>query len=141
MDAGDLNAAMGGFFLGQMFAGQTQAKPVLLRFISVRVDRTVDILTIIAEVIKDAFIEVPLETELKLDFTNKAELKVWKKNKSIGERPLFTFGLCAMAWTKKDNFLTLGIRSENGAPMEMNMSLLRHLLLHLDANKIKYELW
>jgi len=39
MDAGDMNAAMGGFFLGQMFAEQAQAKPSLLHFASIRVDR------------------------------------------------------------------------------------------------------
>lgn len=140
MDSGDMTAAMGGFFLGQMLAGQTQVKPALLHFITVRVDRDVDIMSVINEVLLDAFLDLPADTKLFFDF-NKAQLKVHKLEKDKRKQPLFIFGLCGFAWTKKDHFLTLGLRSENGAPIEMNIALLRHLLINLDAKKIKYELW
>jgi hypothetical protein len=137
-----MDAAMGGFLMGQMFAGQIQNKPALLHFVSVRVDRTIDILDILKRVIRETFFEVPPETELNFEFTDKAELKVWKRAKPfIGEKPLFAFGLCGLTWTRKDNFFTLGLRTEIGAPIEMNIALLRHLLIHLDAKKVKYELW
>ena len=141
MDAGDMAAAMGGFFLGQMFTGQAQAKPALLHFVSIRVDRNKDVLDSLVEVFKDAFLDIPPETELDLEFTNKAELKVWRKKKGIMEEPLFVVGLCTVSWTKKDYILTLGLRNEVGAPYTLNIALLRHLLISLDAKKVKYELW
>jgi len=144
MDAGDMAAAMGGFFMGQMFGGQTQARPALQHFVAVRVDRGVDIVSILAEVVKDAFLEVPPETKLNLEFTDKAELKAWKNkfgSRAIGEKPMFTLGLCSMAWTKKDYILCLGLRNEVGAPFPLNIALLRHFLISLDTKKVKYELW
>ena len=141
MDAGDMTAAMGGFFMGQMFAGQTQVKPALLHFVCVRVDITSDIIGTLTEVIRETFLEVPLETSLFLEFTKKAELYVHRRKEDVGRQPLLAFGLCALTWTKKDYFLTLGIRAENGAPIEMNIALFRHLLVKLDVKKIKYEIW
>ena len=76
MDVGEINAAMGGFFFGQMFAGQTQAKPALMHFACIRVDKKDDILDTVAEVLKDVYLDLPQETELDFEFTNKGELKV-----------------------------------------------------------------
>ena len=81
------------------------------------------------------------ETELDFEFTNKCELKVWRKNKGIMEQPLFVFGLCASAWAEKDFFFILGLRNEVGAPFPLKIALLRHMLKSLDAKKVKYELW
>ena len=64
MDAGDMAAPMGGFFLGQMFAGQTQAKPALLHFIAVRIDRDVDIMSVINKGLLDAFLDLSADTKL-----------------------------------------------------------------------------
>jgi hypothetical protein len=63
MDIGEMNAAMGGFFFGQMFAGQNQAKSALLHFVSVRVDKSDYILNALSEVLKEAFLDVPQETQ------------------------------------------------------------------------------
>ncbi len=76
-----MTAAMGGFFLGQLFARQTQVKPALLHFACIRVDRKEDMLDTLAEVLKDAFLDVASETELDLEFTNKGELKVLRKKR------------------------------------------------------------
>ena len=141
MDTGDMSAAMGGFFLGQMFAGQTQAKPALFHFASIRVDRKENLLDVLAEVLKDAFLNIPQETELDFELTNKSELKVWRKNKGVMEQPLVVFGLCAVSWTKRDYILTIGLRNEVGAPFPLNMALLRHMLKSMDAKKVKYEIW
>ena len=141
MDAGDMTAAMGGFFMGQMFAGQTQGKPALMHFVALRVDRDQDILNALNDVMLEAFLNLPADTKLKLEFTNKAELKVWGPQKMIAEKPLFVVGLCSMVATKKDIILCLGLRNEVGAPFPLNIALLRHLLISLDAKKVKYELW
>lgn len=101
MDAGDMTAAMGGFFLGQMFAERAQATPALLHFASIRVDRKEDILDTLGEVLKDAFFKIAQETELDFEFTNKGEMKVWRKNRGMMEQPLIVFGLCTVSWTKK----------------------------------------
>jgi hypothetical protein len=140
MDSGDMVAAMGGFFLGQMFAGQTQAKPAFFHFVSVRVDRNADIMGVVNEVLLDAFLDLPADTKLFFNF-DKGQLKVHKHQKDKGKQPLLLFGLCGMAWTKKDYFFTLGLRNEIGAPIEMNMALLRNLLAKLKAKKIEYEIW
>ena len=89
---------------------------------------------------KDVFLDMPQETELDFEFTNKGELKVWRKNKGMMEQPLFAFGLCTSAWTKKDFILILGLRNEVGAPFPLNLALLRHMLNSLDAKKVKYEI-
>ena len=126
MDIGEMNAAMGGFFFGQMFAGQNQAKPALLHFVCIRVENVQDMLKTLAEVLKEVFFEVPQDTQFDFEFTNKGELKVWRKNKGIMEQPLFVVGLCTASWTKKDYILTLGLRNEVGAPFPLNIALLRH---------------
>jgi len=90
--------------------------------------------------LKDVFLDMPQETELDFEFTNKGELKVWRKNKGMMEQPLFAFGLCTSAWTKKDFILILGLRNEVGAPFPLNLALLRHMLNSLDAKKVKYEI-
>ena len=149
MDVGEINAAMGGFFFGQMFAGQTQTKPASLHFVCIRVDKKDDLFDALEETLKEVFLNVPQETKFGFEFTNKGELKVWKENKGIRdqplirirEQPLFIFGLCTSAWTKKDYILTVGLRNEFGAPFPLNMALLRHVLESLDAKKVKYEIW
>ena len=137
MDAG---SAASGFMMGLLFGGQTQAKPTLMHFVTVRVDRDVDIMNILNEILLDAFLDLPSETKLFFDF-DKAQLKIHKQQKDKGKQPLFIFGLCGLAWTKKDYFLTLGLKGENGVPIEMNIALFRNLIVHLDAKKVKYELW
>ncbi len=134
-------AVMGGFFMGQMFAERAQAKPALLHFVSIRVDRDKDLLDILSEVLKDAFLSIPPETELDLEFTNKGELKVWRKNRGVMEQPLFVVRLCTVAWTRKDYILTLGLRNEVGAPFPLSIAFLRYILISSDATKVKYELW
>jgi hypothetical protein len=141
LDVGEINAAMGGFFFGQMFAGQTQTKPALLHFVCIKVDKKDDLFDALEETLKEVFLDVPQETKLGFDFTNKGELKVWRENKGIMEQPLFTVGLCTNAWTKKDFMLILGLRNEVGAPIPLNLALLRHILKSLDAKKVKYEIW
>ena len=84
MDAGEINAAVGGFFFGQMFAGQTQKKPALLNFVALRVNRDVDINNIIMEVLKDTFLELKPDKDLEIEFANNGQLKVLEKPKSAG---------------------------------------------------------
>lgn len=145
MDTGDVLGAMGGFLAGQMFAGQSQLKPAMIRFVSIRVEKEteVEFFGSLGEVIREVFLEVPKELNLDFEFTNKSELKIWgsQHNKRIGGQPLFTFALFGHSWTKKDHFFTLGLRAENGAPIELNIALFRHMLIKLDAKKVKYELW
>jgi hypothetical protein len=138
---GEINAAMGGFFMGQLFAGQTQTKPALLHFVCVRVEKDKDMLNALKDVFKDAFLNIPPKTELELEFTKKGELKVLRKNRGAMEKPLFVVGLCTASWTKKDYILTLGLRNEVGSPFPLNMAILRHLLINFKANKIEYEIW
>lgn len=127
--------------MGQIFAGQGQAKPVLLQFANIRVEKEQEIIEPLLEVLRDVFLDIPQDMGLQLEFTNKAELKIWREKKGIGGQPLYVIGLCTNAWTKKDYILTIGIRNESGAPFPLNMALLRHLLINLNKKEIKYEIW
>jgi hypothetical protein len=130
---------MGGFVMGQMFLGQS--KTVLFNFVSLRFDRDIEIIPVLEETIKDSFFDSTSQVSLKLEFTQKAELKVWNKPKKRGNSPSLVFPMCYYAWTKKDAFLCIAIRNEAGMPLTMNMSLLRNFLKALKSKKIKVELW
>lgn len=144
MDSSDVLGAMGGFMIGQMFARQTQEKPSVLHYVSIRVDDSDGeaLLISLNDIMREVFLNLPTDIGIDFEYTNKAELKVWatKNNRRIGQ-PTFTFLLCGHSWTKKDQFFTIGLRNEYGAPIEFNIALFRHILLKLDEKKVKYELW
>jgi hypothetical protein len=125
----------------QLFAGQEQISTLTLpRFISLRIDRTVDLNKILNQVMIDTFLEAPPDAKLDFEFI-KNQLIVSLTNGNQQKVKEYTFGLCMLAFTKKDCFFSLGLRNDAGAPIEMNMALLRHLLIVLNAKKAKFELW
>jgi len=130
---------MGGFMMGQMFAGQS--KTASFNFVAIRVDKGFDMIPVLEETIKDGFFESPSQVSLELEFTKKTELKVWNKPKKRGQKPLLIFPLCYYSWGKKDIFLCLALRNAVGKPIPLNMSFLRNLLQNLDSKKVKYEIW
>lgn len=80
MDAGDQSSFMGGFMMGQMFTGQS--KTASINFVAFRFDRDFDIMPVLGETIKDSFFDSPpSQFSLELEFTQKAELKVFVKPK------------------------------------------------------------
>ena len=100
--------------------------------IAIRFERDVEIGSILDFIIKDAFLEVPPTTKIELEFTKKCELKAHIKPKKRGEKPLIIFPMCSHGWSKKDYFLTIGIRDQVGNPLTLNITLLRHLsLIHI----------
>ena len=139
MDAGDQFSFMGGFVTGQVLGGQFKA--FLFNFVAVRFDRDFDIMPVLEETIKESFFDSSSQFSLELEFTQKAELKVWNKPKKRRQNLALTFPMCYYAWTKKDVFLCLAIRNEVGAPLTMNISLLRNFLKDLNNKEIKYEIW
>lgn len=143
MDAGDVAAAAGGFWMGQMFAGQSQAKPALFHFVALRFNRNFDVMPLVKEVIREIFFE-PVsnpKADLELEFTGKAELKVFNKPKKWGQDPLLTFPMCYWYASRVDLFFCIALRNEISSPMPQNISLLRNLLIKLKANKVEYEIW
>ena len=139
MDAGDQFSFMGGFMMSQMLADQS--KTASFSFVALRFDRDFDVMPVLEETIKDVFFDSPSQVSLELEFTKKAELKVWSKPKKWGQNPVLVFPMCYYSWTKKDVFFCLATRNEISSPIPLNMALLRNLLINLNAKKIKYEIW
>ena len=91
---------------------------------------------------RDSFLDSPpSEFNLMLEFTDKEELKVWRKPVKLGDNPLLVFSMCHYKGFKKDAYLCLALKNENSSPRTENITLFRNLLNSLNAKKIKYEIW
>ncbi len=130
---------------GQKSGGQNSLIPAFIHIVSVRVDLTSNIATVLAEVISDTFLETVPNPGLSLEFTKKnpylGDLNVRTKSEDARAQPILSFWGCGLTGTNKDSFFTVSLRNINGVPIEKNMALLRHLLINLDSKKIKYEIW
>lgn len=129
----------------QMFGTQNPVIPAYVHIVSVRVDLTSDIATVLMEVIGDTFLETCPNPGLCLEFTKKnpylGDLNVRMKSGDMRAQPILSFWGCGLTGTNKDSFFTISLRNINGVPIEKNMALLRHLLINLGNKKIKYEIW
>ena len=137
-----MGSAAAGFMFGQMFAGQTQAKPALFHFVALRFSRDTVITPILKEVIKYVFLQPATSSNADLDveFTDKFELKVLNKS-NWRNSTLLTFPMCYVYSENVDLFFCIALRNEIGSPIAMNIALLRNFLFSCDNKKIKYEIW
>ena len=133
----------GGMLMAPFLLEMEQNKILASSIIAMRFERDVNIESILEYVIKDAFLESPSKANFRIEveFTKKCELKVFNKPKKWGEKSIISFPLCSKGWSKKDQFLTVGIRDQSGNPLTLNITLLRHMFLKLTKEKIKFEIW
>ena len=133
----------GGMLMAPFLFDMEQNNILGSSIIAIRFERDAKIESILEYVIKDAFLEVPPKAnpEIELEFTKKCELKAFNKPKKWGEKPLIIFPLVSHGWSKKDYFLTIGIRDQAGNPLTLNITLLRHMFLKLTKDKLKFEIW
>ena len=133
---------MGGFLMAPFLFGMQQEKNVSpYSIIAIRFDPKVKIIPILEDVIKDAFFVGPSNYQIELELTKKAELRVFNKPKKGRAKPILAFTMIGRSWSKKDSFLIMGIRDQIGNPVIFNITLLRHLLIKLNEEQIKYEIW
>ena len=133
---------LGGFLMAPFLFGMQQEKNVSpYSIIAIRFEPNLQITPMLEDVIKNAFLEGSTDYPIELELTEKAELKVFNKPKKGRIKPLLVFTMIGRGWSKKDSFLIMGIRDQIGNPLILNITLLRHLLLKLNEEKIKFEIW
>jgi len=132
---------MGGFLMGNLLAESFAGQSTLFTFVTLRFDPDLAFLPILEETIKDTFYDNPSKVIIELEFTEKAELKVWSKPKKRRDKPALLFTMCYFHLFKKDAFFSIAIRNEIRAPITLHITLLRNLLINLKDKKIKYEVW
>ena len=119
---------------------QIRIKP-LTSAIALRFNPDFNILPILEETIKEGFFLVPSKVEIILEFTNKLEIKIFKKPKHWGDEHILIFSMCYVGKYPKDFFFCIAIRTDIGIPDPNNITLLRHFIKKLQDKKIKYEIW
>jgi hypothetical protein len=144
------NMVYGGLMSAPVFFAKQQKNTIIqipASIIAIRFDRKMEtgILSILKEVIKEQFIEIPKDDEsskemMSVEFTEKAELKVWIPTK-FRRKNVVTFPSCSCGWSKTDFFLSIALRDLAGTPIVPNISILRSLLMKLREKEVKYEIW
>ncbi len=129
---------------------ETQSHPVVAysssnSIITLRLDSRTHIASVLIEAIQDAFFNLLSNTEavLELEQSDKLELKVFNRSKNR-EKPVLLFPMCWYESYQRDTFLSVAIRTiadTPGLPIPINMALLRNVILVLNDQKIKYEIW
>jgi hypothetical protein len=139
----DASSGAAGFMMGLMMGREGQSRPATYGFVAIRFEKDFDLLSTLKEVIEYAFRNTPPKPEerVMLEFSNKFELKLFPESKKWGDKPIITFPMCFLYQSAKDFFFCIALRNEIGSPIPLNMVLFRHLLINLDAKKVKYELW
>ena len=96
----DIDSAIGGFIMGQMFTGQP-IQQVKYNFVALRFEIDFDLLSTLKRVIKFAFRKTEPngtppnpDEKVELEFSNKYELKVFKVPIKWGDKPVITFPMC-----------------------------------------------
>ena len=118
----------------------------LSNFIGLRFDHDIDVVNILKEVIKSVYFPFPISkiSDIELETSPNMELRVFKKPRRRGEQPIAIFPMCWYDLHMKDPFFGLAVRNVAGLPrytLTANVTLLRNLLIYLNNNKIRYEIW
>ena len=129
---------------------ETQSRQVKLsplsNFIGLRFDHGVDVVSILKKVIKAVYFPFPSSkiSNIELEAAPNLEMRVYSKPRRRGDQPVAVFPMCWYDLHMKDPFFGLAVRRVVGLPhypLTMNVTLLRNLLIYLNNNKIRYEIW